>query len=119
MNVAIKEDLLYLSADSKATLNVIHNASGGYNALHSLLKVKVPILRDMIANSKILEYDQGTSIALHVRSVHEYVLQCSLAGTEFTHFQIWKMIIKFLLDTVRMLLNTAGMNLIHVTAGTN
>ena len=66
MNVAIKEDLLYLSADSKVTLNVIRNASGGYNALHSLLKIKVPMLRDMIANSELLKYNQGTSIALHV-----------------------------------------------------
>ena len=66
MNVAIKEDLLYLSADSEVTLNVIRNASGGYNALHSLLKIKVPMLRDMIANSELLKYDQGTSIALHV-----------------------------------------------------
>ncbi len=113
MNVAIKEDLLYLSADSEPVLNVIHNASGGYNALHSLLKIKVPMLRDMIANSKLLDYVQGTSIALHVCSVHEYVLQYSLAGTEFTHFQIWKMIIKFLPDSIRMILNTAGTNLIH------
>ena len=66
MNVAIKEDLLCLSADSEVTLNVIRNASGGYNALHSLLKIKVPMLRDMIANSELLKYDQGTSIALHV-----------------------------------------------------
>ena len=117
MNVAIKEDLLYLSADSEPVLNVIRNASGGYNALHSLLKIKVPMLRDMIANSKLLDYVQGTSIALHVRSVHEYVLQCSLAGTEFSHYQIWKMIIKFLPDNIRMILNTAGTNLIHNNGG--
>ena len=119
MNVAIKEDLLYLSADSEPVLNVIRNASGGYNALHSLLKIKVPMLRDMIANSKLLDYVQGTSIALHVRSVHEYVLQCSLAGTKFSHYQIWKMIIKFLPDSIRMILNTAGTNLIHNNMGSS
>jgi hypothetical protein len=73
----------------------------------------------MIANSKLLDYVQGTSIALHVRSVHEYVLQCSLAGTKFSHYQIWKMIIKFLPDSIRMILNTAGTNLIHNNMGSS
>ena len=119
MNQALKEDLLYLCAENKEVLTIVKNCPGGYNALHCLLTIMVPMLMDKIADNSLLVYAPDTSIAYHVRSIKEFILQSSLAGASYTRFQVWKMVIKFLPNEIKLFLTNAGTNLIYRTPGAN
>ena len=58
----------------------------------------------------LLTYSEGKDITVHVKRVHEYILQCTYVGIVIAPFQQWQYLISKLPHVVRAMLETSASN---------
>lgn len=61
-------------------------------------------------NTSLLTYPDNSNITLHVKRVHEYILQFKLVGILLTEYQQWQNLIRGLTIKVRSMLETSASN---------
>jgi hypothetical protein len=111
---ALKEDLMYSASKQESILNIISLARCGFSALHNVIRLACPLIKERVPNSNLLNYPDGKDISVHVKRVHEYILQSTYVGINIAPFQQWQLIIKMLPHALRAMLETSASNAISL-----
>jgi hypothetical protein len=107
---ALKEDLLFAASKHDDYHNIISISKCGFSALHNVIRLACPIIKEKVPNGFLLTYSDANDITVHVKRIHEYILQCTYVGIVITPFQQWQYIIKGLPHVVRSMLETSASN---------
>ena len=75
-----------------------------------MIRLACPIIKEKVPNGFLLTYSDTNDITVHVKRIHEYILQCTYVGINITIFQQWQYIIKGLPHVVRSMLETCTSN---------
>jgi len=71
---ALKEDLLFVASKHDDYHNIISISKCGFSALHNMIRLACPIIKEKVPNSFLLTYSDANDITVHVRRIHEYIL---------------------------------------------
>ena len=107
---AQKEDLTFAGSKHDDYLNIISIAKCGFSALHNVIRLACPLIKERVPNMDLLTYSEGKDVTVHVKRVHEYILQCTYVGIVIAPFQQWQYLISKLPHVVRAMLETSASN---------
>ena len=71
---ALKEDLLFAASKHDDYHNIISISKCGFSALHNVIRLACPIIKEKVPNGFLLTYSDANDITVHVRRIHEYIL---------------------------------------------
>jgi len=109
-STALKQDLLYVTSLDENYSSIVSILKCDFSALHNLIKLACPILKDQVPDTALLIYKEAKCINHHVKQVHEYVLQSKLFGISMLEWQQWQVLIRGLLMTIRTILDTSAIS---------
>ena len=107
---ALKEDLLFAASKHDDYHNIISISKCRFSALHNVIRFACPIIKEKVPNGFLLTYSDANNITVHVKRIHEYILQCTYVDINITLFQQWQYIIKGLPHVVRSMFETSASN---------